>query len=811
MLDVKNFSLDPHAAIPITASLATDYDEQVSLHGHMGLTPFFVDIEIQANHLPLSVYQPYYQEQVAIKPGGQLDLQARVSISPEAPLEILDGRVDLHALDLPFTPKEGFRMNRMAITGLSYSLAENLLNLESLQLDRGDLRFSRNARGEWSFVSPDYPVFAGLAETDHAPAAAPAEEPADGTPFSYRVGEITVSDWSVDFLDRQPAKKARLQLSGIQSSVKNLAAPEKVASPFDLKATLNRTGQIHLSGDAIIASQEFNINSRLRNLPLNALAPYIAEQANLVLADGNLDARFNTRAAIKPAGLQVKFGGNIGVDKIYCLDAAHQEDLLKWDSLQIAGIKGSWAPLNLSVDSITMSDYFAKVLIDENAQLNFAQVFQKETSPQTGETDSNGAESPPPTKPAEVASGSEDAMNIRIDRVTLQGGQVDFTDRNLPRPFHVDMRELGGSIRGLSSDINTRANVDLRGKLRNQSPLVIEGALNPLAEEMFLDLKLNFSDIEMSPMSPYSGTYLGYLIENGKLHLALEYLVEEGKLQASNEVFLDQFTFGDTVESEQATSLPVKLAIALLKDRNGEIHLDIPVSGVLDDPQFSIAGVVWTIIKNLLVKAATSPLALLGALVGGGDEDFSSIDFTYGSANLTEAERGKLANMAQALLDRPSLNLEVQGFVDPENDPEGYRREQLRMKIEHARQLDLIKQRKGQEDTAVAPLEIPSEEYSDYLWSVYKQAEFPKPRNFIGMVKHLPDAELEKLIYTNTVVGPDELAELAQARAQTARDYLVNEAGVAAEQVFLSAPDINKLPAKEEASRSRVEFGITVK
>ena len=192
------------------------------------------------------------------------------------------------------------------------------------------------------------------------------------------------------------------------------------------------------------------------------------------------------------------------------------------------------------------------------------------------------------------------------------------------------MLQLGGRIEGLSSVPGSRAEVDLRGRLRNESPLSIAGTLNPLADPLFLDLKLDFTDIELSPLSPYSGTYVGYLIERGKLNVALAYLVENGKLTSTNKLFIDQFTFGDKVESDKATSLPVRLAVALLKDRKGEIHLDIPVSGSIDDPQFSVWGIVWQVIKNLLVKAVTSPLALLGALVGGG-EDFSAIVFPAGS------------------------------------------------------------------------------------------------------------------------------------------------------------------------------------
>ena len=399
---------------------------------------------------------------------------------------------------------------------------------------------------------------------------------------------------------------------------------------------------------------------------------------------------------------------------------------------------------------------------------------------------------------------------IRIEAVTLQGGQIDFTDRHLPKTFHADMRAVGGRISGLDSDPATRAEVDLRGRLRGQSPLTISGSVNPLAEKLFLDLKLSFLDIDLSPMSPYSGNYVGYLIEKGKLNLALEYKIEDNRLQAINEVFLDQFTFGQPVESEEATGLPVKLAVALLKDRNGEIHLDIPVYGDLEDPQFSITGVVWTIIKNLLVKAATSPFALLGALLGGGEEDFSSINFDYGSARLNPAGQDKLQRMSQALLDRPGLDIEVSGYIDPDNDPEGYRQEQLSTAIRRLKYLDLVEGEALPEGLSEEDVTVPDEEYADYLWQVYQDKDFPKPRNFIGMTKKLPASEMEKLIYVNTEVNAEVLGKLAQARALTVQNFLTEDGQLPKDRIFLKEPDILSAPDEATANRARVELGAAV-
>jgi hypothetical protein len=537
----------------------------------------------------------------------------------------------------------------------------------------------------------------------------------------------------------------------------------------------------------------------------------VSEQANLVLADGYLDARLSSTFDAGSQPMKVTAGGDVGVSKIHILDSLHREDLLKWDSLQIAGIESQLVPFSLTVKSITLSDYFAKILIDEEFRLNLVEAFFKE-SPGTPAVDTAAeqqeAKTSPPTE--QVKEPSTHHL-VRIDTIILQGGQVDFYDRHLPRPFKADMRELGGRIQGLTSDEGVQATVDLRGSLRNQSPMTIRGSVNPLTDKLFLDLKMNFTDIELSPLSPYSGTYVGYLIEKGKLNLSLEYFIENDQLKAKNEVFLDQFIFGEKFESEQATSLPVKLAVALLKDRNGEIHLDIPVTGSLDDPQFSISGVVWTIIKNLLVKAATSPFALLGALVGGGDEDFSNVSFEAGSSRLSDSEKDKLLRLAQALVDRPSLDVEVSGFIDPENDPEGYRREQLNIQIKRLKYLDMKKEDKLPSGVLEKDINVSAEEYSDYLWEVYREADFPKPRNFIGLTKKLPPAEMEKLIYASTTVNENDLAELARSRALTVQNFMIAEGLIPKERVFLKEQDITATPEPETTKRARVELSATVR
>jgi hypothetical protein len=812
-INVTDFSLNTETGIPFTVSLETDRDETVDVNGHFLLKPFTLALETELNDIQLGAYKPYYQEFYSQPLDGTLGLKTSLLVNPEQPLLISNAQLALRDLGVAFNDKEGVDVSRFDINGLSFDMASNRLGIDSVSSTDTKANFSRAKDGSWSFMSENFPILSKPAEDSTQSAKQQANSVAGeaGPEFSYRIGEVAINNWQFGFVDNQPATQARVSVDDLNLTMSNLAAPEKVKSPLQLGMTLQRKGRVEIQGTTSLADFATSVSTRLKKIPLPTLAPYVAEYTNLVLADGWLNARLRTIVTPADKEFKVGFGGDLGVSKMHLLDGTHQEDLLKWDSLQVAGIKGGVTPFDLAIDSITLSDYFAKVLIDEEARLNLTEAFKKDGDEVAEEEEGEvGATEPEETEEKAEEPDSE-APDIRIGKVVLQGGQVDFTDQSLPRPFRADMRDLGGRIDGLSSATDARAEIDLRGNLRNQSPLNITGTLNPLAKDLFLDIELSFRDIELSPFSPYSGNFVGYMIEKGKLNLALDYTIEDNQLKASNKVFIDQFNFGQAIESENATSLPVKLAVALLKDGNGEIHLDIPVYGSLEDPQFSIGGVVWTVIKNLLVKAATSPFALLGALVGGGEEDFSSISFDHGSARLDITEQDKLQRMAKALVDRPSLEVEISGFIDPEKDPEGYRKVRLSSKIKRLRYLDLVKDGELPEGTLEADVTIPAKDYPDYLWQVYRKEDFPKPRNFIGMTKKLPAAEMEKLIYANTEVGEDQLAELAQARALAVQNFLVEDGQLAAERIFLKEPDITAAPDQDTAYRARVELGATVR
>ena len=291
-------------------------------------------------------------------------------------------------------------------------------------------------------------------------------------------------------------------------------------------------------------------------------------------------------------------------------------------------------------------------------------------------------------------------------------------------------------------------------------------------------------DLELPPLSPYAIRYSGYGIERGKMSVDLAYLVQpDGRLTASNKIVLHQLAFGDKVEGSTA-SLPVKLAVALLADSHGVIDLDLPVSGSINDPQFSLGGLIWKVITNLVVKAVTAPFSLLAAALGGaGASEASTIEFAPGTAALAPAAKENLDRIAKALLDRPTLTLTVIGESRLESERDAWKRERLRQIVRSEKRRQAIA---GGAD-ASAEIRIVEAEYPALLKEVYQRADIVKPKNVIGLAKDLPAGEMEALLLASITVSDDAMQQLAVRRAVVVRDYLATKE-LPASRLFLGAP-----------------------
>ncbi|PHS44703.1 MAG: hypothetical protein COB03_18290 [Alteromonas sp.] len=584
-----------------------------------------------------------------------------------------------------------------------------------------------------------------------------------------------------------------------QSSTSSLSATSSITTPA---SSISSKGAISANEQAVSGTIDIS------QFGLSQLQPYVAQYLNLALEDGSADLSGSFEAN---SDSKVVFNGQASIASLTVIDDLKQEPLLQWADLQIKGIKYNSTDSTLSLEKITLDKPYAKLLIAEDKQTNFSNIVVEQTASPSISTPETKTQ--PESKQGAHPSADEEVSElvIRIGEIVFNDGSAYFADNSLRPRFASGIESLNGSITKLSSNADTAANVDVKGKIDGYAPVALYGAINPLIKDIFLDLTFTVEGAELTSVNPYSGTYMGHFIDKGLLSLDIQYLLEDNQLAGNNHVVIDQLTLGRKTDSDQALSLPLGLAIALLEDSNGVIDLGLEVSGDLDSPTFGFGSIILKAIGNLITKAVTAPFSLLANLVGSDDDELNEIDFTHGSSQLTDAASSKLATLADALTKRPGLRVNIEGTVDEVPDAYELAEQKLQQQL-----LALSGQEALPESLSPSTMPI-SGPLADALSELFVSstgktveeervvviAKLQQSGEDTGKdtadsettpVQVAPDAaQVEQALYIamyNQVrsamdIPKRELAHLADARAKTVKNFLANELAVDANRLFL--------------------------
>jgi hypothetical protein len=693
------------------------------------------------------------------------------------------------------------------------------LALRKVALDprKKSVRIGEVASGSAAFLlRHEKPATAAVA-ADPVPASAKPSTAKTDTPYLISVDRIAIANWSARLEDRSLPKPAVTQLAPISLDMQNLSTAPAARAGMVLKAAVNKSGQLAVNGTLGLAPLHADLALDLKAVDILPLQPYVTDRVNLLLTRASLSGKGKLQLDQGSDGIfKGGYKGDLTLGDLATLDKLSGSDFLRWKSLYVGGIDVRLQPFALAVDQIALSDFFARVIIDPSGRINLQDVVSSQRGDHKSLTEpaahAPAAAVPQVRKEAPAVASAKTAVKavetpaIKIRKLTLQGGKVRFTDNFIKPNYSANLMDLGGVVQGLSSDAASSASVDLRGQV-NSAPLSVAGRINPLKGDLSLDLQAKVRDMELAPLSPYSGRYVGYGIEKGKISFEIGYQIEQRKLTAQNRLILDQLTFGDKIDNPGATSLPVHLAVALLRDRNGVIDINLPIAGSLDDPQFSMGGIIVKVVVNLITKAVTAPFSLLGSLFGGGEE-LSWLAFDPGRAAIPPAGEATLKSLAKALVERPALKLEITGRTGTEAERDGLKRASIERKVRALKSRELVE--RGESAPAGRVVVSPAE-YPALLAKVYKDETFPKPRNLIGLQKGLPVEEMEKLMIANTPVSDDDLAALGNQRALAVKDWLVKNGQVPGERIFIvgtrpAAADARE--GSEKSSASRVDFSL---
>ncbi len=824
---------------PYRFAATTEAGEKLEWQGTLSADPLRSKGELKLENIALAKYAAYYADRTQAElADGRLRVQGHyevdLSASPHV-LRLADGAVQVRGLKLleRATNASALELAAFDVAGAEFDGVKLAGRVASVRASGGRVAVRREADGTINWLAMLTPSAPGA-----QPATAGAAPTAPASPLpEVRVGEVALQDFQVEITDLGAPRPAKLALGAVQFSLRDVSLADGVEMPVQLAFDWAPQGKVSIAGKVGVRPDlRAELQTEVADFALLPLSPYLEQQLNARIAQGTVSFRQTLRLAPGAPAPAVTAAGDLRVNRLGLVDGTLEEELAGFTSLALTGIEVATAPtLSATLKEIALVGPYARAVVREDKSMNLAGLVRAAPTSATAAA--------VPIAPTASASAPEAgaAPRIAIGAVKIEGGDFSFLDRSLSPHVRVALTKFGGTIGHMSSENPARADVDLRGTVDGVGPVAITGQLDPLGTPRFVDVKLDFKNVDLLPLSPYSGKYAGYELARGKLALDVKAHVEGSQLRSENVLTLQQFTFGAAVESPDATKLPVRLGVALLKDLGGRIVIDVPVSGDLSDPNLKISRVVWRVIGNLLTKAAVSPFALLGSMFGGGGDELAFQEFDPGLAELRAAERGKLDTLVKALTNRPGLSLGIEGGYDGPADTFVLQRQKVAALV----RAKIWEERRAADPNLPPPdrLQIAPEAYAAKLKQLFDEkfppgTEFgtplpaapavatpppPPPGGFFKrMVRALTFAEtrekravaaenekraaaheqaasaaaaaglpLEEMtgrLAATVEVTADDLRALAAARAQRVRDYLTNEGEIAADRLFLTQP-----------------------
>jgi hypothetical protein len=846
-ITLDNFQTDPDNKNPYAFAGTTDAGEQISWSGFFYLSPLRSQGELKLFNFALTKYAPLYQDLVRFQIRGgsialdvkyrlELDATNRVAAVSDTAFALRDFKIGA-----PGDSNNLVELPLFAVTGMNADLQAHEATVNSISGDGAKLFLSRNHDAAINVVElakpsvPDATAPDGILLLLRSVTNAVALLLDSTNQWRGAVSAVDFTNCAVHLEDDVNSRPAKLDLTDIAFSAKNISNLPGTNLTAELSLRWNKNGSIKTVVSATLLPPTADIQIDLDKLDLGTLDPYLEPKLNLFILGSRLGLHGKVNLATPEDALpQVTFHGDASLDDFRTVDGVLAEDLLKWDSLRFNGIDANLNPQSVAIKEIDVDNAYARLIIETNKTINILNALRM--------TSTNA---PAANKTKIAATPKSTATNaplpqIAIGRIVITNTAVSFSDRSMQPNVNMTVQDVNGTISGLSSEQLQHADLNLNAKVDGIGPVAITGHINPFSGTQTNTVKISVSDVDLTPASPYAGKFAGYEIAEGKLNLDLAYEIIGKKLDSKNVITLDQFTFGDKVESKDATHLPVRLAIALLKDRAGKIILDVPIQGSLDDPKFRIGKVVQRVVVNILEKVAASPFSLLGAVFGGGGEELGQQDFAPGSAELTVTDKARLDSLLKGLYARPALNLEIAGSVDPDGDREGLQRAALDRQI---RTRFWMKLRKAEQATnTVEAIGLTPEVRAKWVRKIYAEAVaagkitpqliaananlaayaaqvLPRQIKFEKGATRLMDSgrnaatkstvaavyktrlvpppdPLEAVLLATIPVRDADLETLVAGRARAVRAYLLHSGKVTAARLFLKQGELRRAGSK---------------
>lgn len=719
--------------------------------------------------------------------------EQQLEIGDKPQIRVQNGSAHLQNLVLtePEASNPLVLLSEFAVQGLELDAAQRQIAVAALSSSNAQLRAWLTTQGELNYQSLF--VAEELPQAVVSPAVVPTA-PDKLAPWKISLAELQLKNYQLELQDNSKAKPVQLLLGPIELQAKQLSNQSATPVPFSLSTLVNNTGSLKITGNTRLAPLQTEAQLNITAFELLALQPYLNDYLRVDLIDGALDSALKLKLSQNTPQDPVEFNaqGSINVQNLVTRDQILNKDLIKWRALKLDGISYNSVASSLNIEAILLQDPYARVTIKNDRSINFSDIIVPRTS--------NVAAAKPESVPV------KSAFKYKIQAVNVSQGSSDFSDFSLILPFVVHLDNLNGAIKSIASEQTNFTDFKLAGKVFDLSPMNLQGKFKPDLSD--LDLAMHFSSMPLPFISPYMVEFAGYKIEKGKMSLDLLYKVAAKQLSAENNMVLDQLTLGEKVENPKATSLPLSLAIALLKDSEGKISINMPIAGSLDDPQFSVGPLLWDAFTNVITRVVTSPFTALAAL-GNSDQDLSKVDFQTGSDVLGAEQIKQLEQVANGLRQKPDLSLEIKGLAYEKQDWPALQHAALIEQLKAIKLAESDTNANGQriilEHVELTPSEIKrltSDLFVQKFPQLVKHSLLGKPE-LLAADQDFDSVAQQQLA---AIIPPNRtrLMALAASRARTIAQFLTQQAGIAHERVYILDGDVKTDSAPGELSSELV-------
>lgn len=784
-ISLTEVSTQPDSQAQLALNLNLESGGRLDWQGNLNLAALSSKGQLKLADLTLNkVWQLFLQEILPLEiTDGQLSLQADYDFASSTPaglqLLVANAAIDVKQLALNEKNKADrlISVPALAVTGINLDLQKQHIEIAKVASTDALLNAWLQADGQINYQT--------LFANDQPDQATPKSNEAEADkPWQIHLGELALNNYQIDFTDHTQSKPVSMQLSELNASLKDYRNQDGLSLPLEVSTRFNKAGSLKLVGDTVLAPFSAKWSLDMQSIKLKTFQSYLDPFVNLELVDG----AFNTHGQLNLAvaeQLQLTYQGNANIDNLITRDKAKNKDFVKWANLDVQQMLLDVSRQEYKLGKVIFDQPYVRFMIKKDGSNNVGDLIVAQ-APEKGK----------PVSKKTQHTKQDDEPVVNIGKIEMKQGQSDFADYSLILPFVVKMNDLNGEVDGFATNSDKAANLSLQGRVHDLASVKIKGKYQ--LQNGDSDIALNFSHMPLPLVTPYMAEFAGYKIEKGQMALDLAYNIQKGQLSAQNKVFIDQLVLGEKIENPKAISLPLELGIALLKDSDGKINLDFPISGSLEDPQFSVGSLVADVLVNVITKAVTAPFKAIGSLFDS-DADFSMVGFAAGNSELSAEETAKLEQVAKALSSKPELVLEIKGIAYEVQDWPVLRFDALTEILKKMKSGEL---RDKGEVIRSEYLDLSEPEYKRLLAKFYGEV-FPQKidRTLLGSprIKTNPDAdfydvarqELENILQPET----QRLNDLAVNRANHIAKYLIEHSGIDRSRIYILATEVN---AKDE-------------